>query len=689
MALQFAPPPTFGQPQSLVPDIKVQPVGRQTVPIRQISQRDKERERDETKDYLLGLILGQAAPVIGDLAFKGASKIPGISGLLEDTVPEVMAPTRQSLSARAAAQGLDPIQTKALIDATMQQEAIRSSARPERQVPTKFGRAVQGIGGLLPAMAVKTPGGAKAFGQTYSGGLEAKAASQLSLAEAEQKIALERQKAIDAGRSSYVDAAKPVTYYGIDPRTGKQVSRNAVQVRGDRFVISQGTDYDRNIAGDIVPKGERYLNQILTSDTNTENRAKEQQVMLYKPSTGELSTGYTKTVQEGSRAVNKVFVHRPGGLDEEVNGDNQWFPMSAEMTAKELKEASKESKAEVTDLWADYADAQKSVLGTLQLVQTYQKLAAKNPTAMTTVAGMQAFINDAEANLDSVKQIFDNEMIEKTFRSKNSDGELIYDAEQLKDTLALKRAADTYYEDPNNPDKQAVFLGEFEKFRGNVNNTYASEGFSLPDDFSSKNREVASARARLLGTQLQLAYRAAATEGQTGRTLSDKDLANFLKIVGYGSSQDLSVIDDQLNQFGAKIIEQFDSSTNTQIFKMREREEELERYLRTVVEVDQNTIDAAKLAQNELARQEVLDELSRASVGVASQFFRYIEQEDGTYKLAIPTFTENFGQTDLITAVLENIKNYKENRAGSSGSSPTPTGTGAARSPVFQPRVGI
>jgi hypothetical protein len=380
---------------------------------------------------------------------------------------------------------------------------------------------------------------------------------------------------------------------------------------------------------------------------------------------------------------------RPGGPSEEVTGDNVWFPMSAEQTAKELKDAAKESKSEVTDLWADYADAQKSVLGTLQLVQSYQQLAAKNPTAMTTVAGMQAFVNDVEANLDSVKQIFDNDMIEKTFRSKNSDGELIYNAEQLKDTLALKRAADAYYEDPNNPDKQAVFLGEFEKFRGNVNNTYASEGFSLPDDFSSSNREVASARARLLGTQLQLAYRAAATEGQTGRTLSDKDLANFLKIVGYGSSQDLSVIDDQLNQFAAKIIEQFDSSTNTQIFKMREREEELERYLRTVVEIDQNTIEAAKLAQNELARQEVLDELSRASTNVANQFFRYIEQEDGTYKLAIPTFTENFEQTDLITTVLENIKNYKENRAGSSGSSPIPTGTGAARSPVFQPRVGI
>jgi len=191
----------------------------------------------------------------------------------------------------------------------------------------------------------------------------------------------------------------------------------------------------------------------------------------------------------------------------------------------------------------------------------------------------------------------------------------------------------------------------------------------------------------LLATQLQLAYRAAATEGQTGRTLSDKDLANFLKIVGYGSSQDLSNINDQLNQFGARIIEQFDSSTNTQIHKMQEKEEELERYLRTVVEIDQKTIDAAKNAENELARQEVLDQLSKASTNVANQFFKYEEQEDGTYKLVIPKFEQNYGKSDMLNAVLNNIKNYRENRSGASSSSTAPTGTGAARSPVF--RLGI
>ncbi len=92
-------------------------------------------------------------------------------------------------------------------------------------------------------------------------------------------------------------------------------------------------------------------------------------------------------------------------------------------------------------------------------------------------------------------------------------------------------------------------------------------------------------------------------------------------------------------------------------------------------------------AENELARQEVLDQLSKASTNVANQFFKYEEQEDGTYKLVIPKFEQNYGESDMLNAVLTNIKNYRENRAGASSSSTAPTGTGAARSPVF--RVGI
>jgi len=696
MALQFAPAPTFSQPQSLVPEIKVQPVARQNVRTRDIPYRDRQQEKDERRDMLLALALGAGG---GELIGKGLTsligKIPGVDKYFEDV--EVSGPvpgaTRADFEARARQMGLGPVETKAFVDASVQAEAIPeySRARPAQTRPSGIKTLLEKGLSLAPAAALKTAKGVETFGDLYGRRQTAQATAETTkasnLQKAEEKLREQRAAMVRERSKAYLGSKKSIMFYGINPRTGKQITRNGYDVEGDRFVISLGEDYDRNIAGDIVPRGEVYLNPILTSDTNTENRAQEQSIPLYSAATGEISMGYNKTVQEGARAVNKLFVMRPGGREEEVTGDNLWFPMSAEQTAKQLKDAVKESNSEVTDLWADYADAQKSVIGTLQLIQGYQNVAAKNPGAMTTVAGIQAFANDINANLQKVQYLFDNDMIEKTFRSKNSKGELIYNAEQLENSLALKRAADAYYEDPNNPDKQAVFLSEFKNFRGNVNDTYASEGFSLPDDFTSANRETASARARLLATQLQLAYRAAATEGQTGRTLSDKDLANFLKIVGYGSSQDLSNINDQLNQFGARIIEQFDSSTNTQIHKMQEKEEELERYLRTVVEIDQKTIDAAKNAENELARQEVLDQLSKASTNVANQFFKYEEQEDGTYKLVIPKFEQNYNKSDTHNAVLNNIKNYRENRSGASSSSTAPTGTGAARSPVF--RLGI
>tara|TARA_R110002020_G_scaffold405841_1_gene615843 strand:- start:3333 stop:4268 length:936 start_codon:yes stop_codon:yes gene_type:complete len=48
---------------------------------------------------------------------------------------------------------------------------------------------------------------------------------------------------------------------------------------------------------------------------------------------------------------------------------------------------------------------------------------------------------------------------------------------------------------------------------------------------------------------LQMAYLAAAANGQTGRTLSDKDLAFHLQIVGYGATQNPGVLHDNLMGF--------------------------------------------------------------------------------------------------------------------------------------------
>jgi hypothetical protein len=58
---------------------------------------------------------------------------------------------------------------------------------------------------------------------------------------------------------------------------------------------------------------------------------------------------------------------------------------------------------------------------------------------------------------------------------------------------------------------------------------------------------------------LQLAYLAAATAGQTGRTLSDKDLAHFMAIVGIGKSNEPDVLASNLIRFTNQTIEGMDA----------------------------------------------------------------------------------------------------------------------------------
>ena len=678
MALQFAPPPTFGQPQSLVPDIKVQPVGRQTVPIRQLSQRDRQQEKDETKDYLLGLILGQAAPVIGDLAFKGASKIPGISGLLEDTVPEVKAPTRQSLAARAAAQGLDPIQTKALIDATMQQEAIRSSARPERQVPTKFGKAVQGIGGLLPAMAIKTPGGAKAFGQTYSSGLEAKADSQLSLAEAEQKIALERQKAISSQTGDYVGSQKQIKFFGLDPDTGKQISRNAIDVKGDRFVISQGTPYDVGADGNLVQKGQLYRNPILTSNTGTESRgAPVWRNYMSQDGKARLKLGYSQIIQTkdgGTRGATFIKGEGPNGTDLEVGPGNFWVVATSDAALKELK-ANLGKNEDEEAFWADRADQANNAATTFRGVATVVDILEKNPAALTVTGGaIPAALDTLEANVKGAELYFTNSKINDIFSSKNDEGEDVYNAQERARALRLNILAKKYSENPNDPKVEREFLRTFEQFRGNVNDKYGAGPLGKLAIFdSSSNQQAASARARVLAAQLRLAYQAAATAGQTGRTLSDKDLANFLQIVGYGVSQNPENVKEQLYQFAGGVLDDFDG--NPTVYNWVTNPDLFARYLRVDLGIDSELMQSALEEDGEAARTQLLDKIQESVGPAGGQFFKFEQKEDGTYEIILKDFESYIGSQGVIGDVLRRTKEFREGKTptvkGSNVNSPS------------------
>ena len=72
--------------------------------------------------------------------------------------------------------------------------------------------------------------------------------------------------------------------------------------------------------------------------------------------------------------------------------------------------------------------------------------------------------------------------------------------------------------------------------------------------------EAAYANVALRSVMLTLGYAAAASGGQTGRTLSDKDLAFFLNIVGFEATQNPAVMKANLLRFGDRAQRQADNS---------------------------------------------------------------------------------------------------------------------------------
>jgi hypothetical protein len=122
--------------------------------------------------------------------------------------------------------------------------------------------------------------------------------------------------------------------------------------------------------------------------------------------------------------------------------------------------------------------------------------------------------------------------------------------------------------------RDALDSGDFNPETGNWDGDIpqldaALAAFEKDTNFNLKDKigNVAYNNVALRANFLQLAYQAAATSGQTGRTLSDKDLAFFLQIVGFGASQDPQTQKDNLLRFMHTSIKNFDSEVQLTLRK--------------------------------------------------------------------------------------------------------------------------
>lgn len=175
---------------------------------------------------------------------------------------------------------------------------------------------------------------------------------------------------------------------------------------------------------------------------------------------------------------------------------------------------------------------------------------AENMPGTTTVASFASLANDVRVN---VNQLFGDGKIDKFFGEGEGGldpttfGKNASSKQLLQKLLSLDENSETYAEDVNTA-------------LGNFINTADIDSNSRT--FLKNNvQKLALNNAKLASLFLNIAYYAAGTAGQTGRTLSDKDLANFFRIIGGEGSQDPRVKHDILLDFINRTIEARDDET--------------------------------------------------------------------------------------------------------------------------------
>jgi len=671
--LQFAAPPDFSKLENLVPEIKVTPVQRQNIQTRALSTKDDD---EEIKNLLLAAALSAGVPGFENLALTIAGKIPGISGLLEPKVEEpVVTPSgaeRHAMLREKAKEiyGGDPVAQEAYIKSRQAARgAIPDSPVPPKDTLTKS--AVEMLGGLLPAAALKTSAGAGVFADMFSKRVKAKSDESLINAQDRLETIRDRKKLQGQLFKGYVEGQTPIKFFGVHPVTGRQISRNGVQVRGDRFVISQGTDYD-TVPGStkIIPAGQRYLNPRLTSNTSSEKRKAEVYQMYIRGDGKATSLGYNTLITlDDGRDEFQTFIMTPDG-PKRVTGNNLWFPISAEQGLAELSKSLKsmDANSEMGELFTEYADKQGIAYGSAALISKILAMGDEHKEALTYTGDALAFVELLRVNLEGVKYLFDDvlDVMEADF----SDNENKTVGARM---LRLKQSKDEFDADPSNKAKEAAFDREFYAFSDLVNEDYANDplrnlgtGYKLRTRRGAEDKvgEAATARAMLNSQLLQLAYQAAATADQSGKNLSDKDLAFFLNIVGYGE-QSYKVLKSKLLDFASTIEDQFNNKNSTIIANLRNEPEELKTYLKASnIGI---TEELLKTAQNnneegEAARDEVKARIVKGAVA-ASQFFIYEQDEEskaGKYRLIIPTFRQLYGKNKRLAPLFNRLDDFRE-----------------------------
>ena len=448
----------------------------------------------------------------------------------------------------------------------------------------------------------------------------------------------------------------------------QQKSRNVVQVGQDIFVKSQGhKDTDVDLKGDPVPRGELYLNPIITAWGTTDARPLDEHGTYINMKTQDYTHGKVKHLldPETSSWRAEPWVMVDGRY---IPAAGKWLRVPDGASLKDYAVALSKVDPTIRASWAAVQDISKSTAGTLYMAHGLQKFLETKPgeVGITTTATIANVINSVWRNMEAVKSFMGDGPLD-SFNTKRKDGTPFYNEEETADTLRLYRAVQDYILTPNDTGAiRAKFVDEMQKWTSRVNEKYEGNwGDNIGGSLLEMDQEALQARAIIISRQLQLAYRAATTAGQTGRTLSDKDLANFLQIVGYGI-EDPEILIRLQRDFAERLLDSVDKVDN-EFKKLINNPEATEDYVVSVLGVDE---DDYKYIQEEgyvgdQARTRIKRQAYKATGGLAMNFLEWVKNDDtedesfGDWEFIMQPFVKRFFDPVEDAEIIEYINSVK------------------------------
>lgn len=678
---------------NLVQAPKVTPV--RTQQFAPTPRRSAQRDEKDPKKQILGALLGASSPFLAEAGLAGLAKIPGLEDKIFKPEPAVrdefgitnpvtgaggipsQVGRRTTIEDYNKGKPLTDDQYEALEDASLLRRAgigeqtvgysdpvaieeAKLRRRVERALPstklprqkTLLGKGLSELLTYAPAMAMagdENDGGVTAYISAAQSGKKLEGA----LDEQRLKAYLDRETKRGEKLADIGDFTRKVSYSAVLQDDGKFAPiKRTVLVSPDkstRYVLSQGDAAVDFVIGEDgsevpVPKGQYFVRESLTLDDN--DPGKPDYKKLLDINSGQTAIGmiqYLQTPQGRSARILLTDPRNRRGDDEETTtdslrlefGDN-WMLYDDDLAELDAREKGDPKLIKKFDARMDREVSTFEVANIASTIIPIAMQAETKPELLTNAGALPGFFDQVRKEINSVYNIFN--------ASGNPVRNVIYDSAADAQSAAsmgnLLLASNNFSQIQSNSNATQAdidaardqLVSALKVVQDRAKEQGATGSFIDMDLEGAGFQDLIEKRGLLAAGQLRLAYAAAAADGQTGTSLSDRDVTNFLSQLGFGDTN-AKLIGKKMTNFVVNRFQMFDEREFRQLSNNARNHSEIDLrethdYLAGAFGVSRSDLNALRdsgLSQEEKENtaSKIQEQIAMVSRGSAAPDFVY------------------------------------------------------------------